>query len=304
MDSYSSNKKEAWLEAIRLRTLPLALSCIGMGSFLAAYDGHFSLPILILAAITTISLQILSNLANDYGDTIHGADSAEREGPKRAVQSGAITSAEMKRAIVILAIISLISGIALIWLALGDQWYLALLFLGFGLASIWAAITYTAGKNPYGYMGLGDISVFIFFGLLGVGGTYFLHAGSITWDFILPAVSCGLFATGVLNLNNIRDITSDIKAGKRSIPVRLGRSKAIIYHWTLLALGFGAACWFVALNQASLFSWLFVFSAPLFLINARAVAIHQTASTLDPFLKQLAISTLLFVLLFGIGILL
>lgn len=214
MDIILTNKKQAWLHAIRLRTLPLALSSILIGSFLAAFEGSFRWEVFGLAAVTTIFLQVLSNLANDYGDSVHGADSLERKGPIRAVQSGIISLPEMKRAMIVLAICSFLSGIALLYLALGD-WKLFLLFLGFGLLAIYAAITYTSGSNPYGYIGLGDISVFAFFGLLGVVGTYFLHSLDFDWLVMLPAVSLGCFSTAVLNINNIRDIDSDIKAGKK-----------------------------------------------------------------------------------------
>src|SRR5688572_13524285 len=153
-----------WLRAFRLRTLPLALSCIAMGGFLAASADAFRWDIFLLCALTTIFLQILSNLANDYGDSKHGADSQHREGPKRAVQAGHISAAQMKTGMLVLTILSLVSGILLLWLAFGFRgMYLFLFFLALGLASIWAAINYTAGSKPYGYAGLGDISVFIFF---------------------------------------------------------------------------------------------------------------------------------------------
>jgi 1,4-dihydroxy-2-naphthoate polyprenyltransferase len=218
------------LHAIRLRTLPLALSSILMGSILAAYGNNFRWPVFILAALTTIFLQVLSNLSNDYGDSIHGADSEERKGPVRAVQSGMISLSEMKTAMILLTGFSLLSGLTLLYFSFQD-WQLFALFLGFGIMAIWAAITYTSGDKPYGYVGLGDISVFLFFGLLGVVGTYFLHSLDITLTVFWPAISLGCFSTAVLNINNIRDIESDKKAGKKSIPVRIGRKKAIHYNW-------------------------------------------------------------------------
>ncbi|NVK50851.1 MAG: 1,4-dihydroxy-2-naphthoate octaprenyltransferase, partial [Cyclobacteriaceae bacterium] len=162
-----ANKKEAWLHAVRLRTLPLALASIFAGSILASYYQVFRWEIVILASLTTVFLQILSNLSNDYGDSIHGADSEDRSGPVRAVQSGVITLAEMKRAMYLFGMLSFISGISLIYLALND-WLLFTVFLILGLLAIWAAISYTSGSNPYGYAGLGDLSVFLFFGILGV----------------------------------------------------------------------------------------------------------------------------------------
>lgn len=292
-----------WIKAARPRTLPLALSCIGMGSFLAAYRGSFDGLIFTFCILTTIFLQVLSNLSNDYGDSVHGADSENRKGPARAVQSGEITAQTMKNAMTVFAILALVSGVLLLWFALGRS-YLFWVFLGIGAAAIVAAVTYTSGKNPYGYAGLGDISVLIFFGLVGVLGTYFLFAQSFETINLLPALSCGFFSVAVLNLNNIRDIESDSEAGKKSIPVRIGRRKAIIYHWFLLIAGFVAAIAFTLINFQSYFQFLFVVSLPLLLINGRAVSIKDQPSDLDPYLKQMALTTLLFVLTFGLGMLL
>jgi 1,4-dihydroxy-2-naphthoate octaprenyltransferase len=295
---------KVWLSAFRLRTLPLALSCIFMGSFLAAAQGRFDISIFILAVLTTIFLQILSNLANDYGDSVHGADHSERLGPKRAVQSGKISPQTMKKAIYIFIGLALVSGLSLIWTAFKDNLSLFFTFLGLGIAAIIAAITYTAGKKPYGYAGLGDISVLVFFGWVGVVGTYFLYTHHFNAWILLPATSCGLFAVGVLNINNIRDIASDKKAGKLSIPVRLGRKRAVYYHWALLLVGFSCAIIFTILNYYSNYQWLFLITAPLFLINARAVKVYEAPALLDPYLKQMALSTLQFVIIFGVGLLL
>jgi len=292
---------KAWLEAFRLRTLPLALASIGMGSFLAAAEGRFRLEIFLLCSLTTIFLQVLSNLANDYGDSIHGADSADREGPSRAVQSGAISSAAMKTALVVCAIFALASGSSLLYIADFQNLKILGLFFGLGIAAIWAAITYTAGNNPYGYIGLGDISVFIFFGLLGVMGTFYLHTGLIEWHLVLPSFSCGFFSIAVLNVNNIRDISSDTKAGKRSIPVRLGREKAVFYHWALLASGFACALIFVLLTYSAWQQLIFLATLPLLIRNGMAVSKYSQPKDLDPFLKQMALTTLFFVLTFGLG---
>ncbi|MDX5348668.1 MAG: 1,4-dihydroxy-2-naphthoate polyprenyltransferase, partial [Hymenobacteraceae bacterium] len=261
-------KVKAWVSAFRLRTLPLAFSCIGMGAFMAAAAGKFDGAVVGLCALTTLFLQILSNLANDYGDTKHGADSHHREGPKRAVQAGHISAAQMKAGMIVFALLSLASGILLLWLALGEKGlYLFLLFLGLGLASIWAAINYTAGSKPYGYAGLGDIFVFVFFGWVGVMGTYFLQTQTFDAVVLLPATACGFFATAVLNVNNIRDIYSDELAGKRSLPVRLGPVKARVYHWFLLAGGFLSALVYVLLNFYSYWQFLFLLALPLLLLN-------------------------------------
>lgn len=290
-----------WLAAFRLRTLPLALASIGMGAFLAAGSGAFNLVVFGLCALTTILLQVLSNLANDYGDSIHGADNVERQGPSRAVQSGAISKEAMKRAIIIFVLLSLISGVGLIYVAFGWLTFNFLLFLGIGALAIVAAITYTAGYRPYGYAGLGDISVLIFFGFVAVMGSAYLYEGVLNWDYLLPAISIGLFSVAVLNVNNIRDIESDVKAGKKSIPVRIGRAAAVRYHWFLLFVGTSASVFYVLLNFDVYTEFLFVLTIPLLLVNAFAVKNKTTAAQLDPFLKQMALSTLAFVILFGLG---
>jgi 1,4-dihydroxy-2-naphthoate polyprenyltransferase len=301
VDITISNKKQAWLHAVRLRTLPLALSSILMGSFLAAYSMGFRWPVFILAALTTIFLQVLSNLSNDYGDSIHGADSQERKGPIRAVQSGMISLSEMKRAMVLLTILSLVSGLFLLYFSLQD-WKLFALFLGFGILAIWAAITYTSGKKPYGYAGLGDISVFLFFGLLGVAGTYFLHSIDFAMTVFWPAISLGCFSTAVLNINNIRDIESDRKAGKKSIPVRVGRENAISYNWALILVGNLSLIVFAFVNNTyGCLIALLVF--PMMFVIGKSIQSKNNPRDLDPYLKKMAISTLLWVILFGTGLL-
>jgi 1,4-dihydroxy-2-naphthoate octaprenyltransferase len=298
-----SSKFTAWMQAIRLRTLPLALASIAMGSFLAADEGLFNSSIFILATITTIFLQILSNLANDYGDSLHGADSIQREGPKRSVQSGIISAGSMKAAIIITAILSLVSGTLLLFIAIVNKNSTFFIFLLLGISAILAAMGYTMGKNPYGYSGLGDLFVLLFFGLVGVLGTCFLFTGYLNDYHILPALTSGLFATAVLNVNNIRDIESDALAGKKSIPVRLGRKKAVFYHWFLLGTGFALAVIYVLISYDSPFQFLFILTLPLFIQNGIDVQNKRSASELDPSLKKMAISSLIFTLLFGIGML-
>ncbi|WP_223808813.1 1,4-dihydroxy-2-naphthoate polyprenyltransferase [Rufibacter hautae] len=295
-----------WVSAFRLRTLPLSLSCIGMGGFLAAADHLSRWPVLLLCVLTTLFLQILSNLANDYGDTKHGADSQHREGPQRAVQAGQISPGQMRTAIIVFSLLSLASGVGLLWVALGTSGlYLFLFFLLLGIGAIWAAIGYTNGGKPYGYAGLGDISVFFFFGWVGVLGTYFLQTERIFSELLLPASSLGFFSAAVLNVNNIRDIKSDELAGKRSVPVRLGALRARRYHWVLLLAGILCTVVFVWVRvNATFWPWLFLGSLPLLLFNGREVKRRQTPAQLDPLLKQMALSTLCFVVLLGIGLLL
>ena len=289
-----------WLSAFRLRTLPLALSSIGMGAFLAAAQGKFDFLIFSLCCLTTILLQILSNLANDYGDTIHGADHAGRRGPSRAVQTGAITAESMKRAIIIFVVLSLGGGIALLLNSFGLDARLLITFFGLGLLSIAAAILYTAGSKPYGYAGLGDLSVLIFFGLVGVMGSLFLFTKTIEWRSLLPALACGFFAVGVLNINNIRDIESDRQAGKFSIPVRIGKKKAGYYHWVLSVGGLLAASGYALSDYESPYQFLFLLSLPLFFSISKSIN-EKPSEQLDPYLKRMALTTLLFVLLFGVG---
>ncbi len=299
----TKNKVQVWLAATRPRTLPLALSSIGMGSFLAAWQNSFSWIVFLFAALTTVFLQVLSNLANDYGDFVHGADSITREGPSRAVQSGAIPAKTMKIALAIFIMLSLFSGLMLLISALGTKDHLFVVFFALGILAILAAIAYTNGKKPYGYLGLGDVFVLIFFGLLGVLGTYYLHAKNLHWSLIMPAASCGLFATAVLNVNNIRDIKSDEEAGKKSIPVRIGKEKAGYYHGFLLATGFLVSVLFTIIHYHSFWQWLFLFTLPLFILNFIKVKKYSQPAKLDPFLRQLAVSTMLFVVFFGLGLL-
>ena len=321
-----------WISAARPRTLPLALSSILMGSFLAAGSNAFSWTIFWLAVLTTTFLQILSNFANDYGDTVSGVDTVERTVATRAVQTGAITREQMTKAIILMSVVSFITGSWLIYEGLKDTSLKTILtFFGIGILAIIAAITYTVGKRPYGYMGFGDISVLIFFGWVGVLGTYYLHTHEFNWLNMLPATSCGLFAVGVLNINNIRDIESDIKTGKNSIPVRLGKDKAVIYHWFLLIGGFAAAVIYtivVSFTEKSVINlnvaydnpdvgvqlgsgtqninlvwlnWLFIVILPLLIKIGSGVSKGQTPAQIDPFLKVMALTTLLFVITFGIG---
>jgi 1,4-dihydroxy-2-naphthoate octaprenyltransferase len=274
-----------------------------MGGFLAAADGAFQWDIFLLSVLTTIFLQILSNLANDYGDSVHGADSLDRQGPQRAVQSGRVSADQMKKAVTLFVGLCLASGSILLVVSFGINWQAILFFFGLGLLSIVAAIAYTVGRKPYGYVGLGDASVMIFFGLVGVLGSYYLFTHQLSWHQSLPALSCGFFSMGVLNVNNIRDIESDRKAGKFSIPVRIGRANAIKYHWFLIIAGVSTAVLYTLVTSRSPWQWLFLLSLPLFIHNGIAVS-GKPSDHLDPYLKQMAISTLLFVVLFGLGLIL
>ncbi|MCK5369774.1 MAG: 1,4-dihydroxy-2-naphthoate octaprenyltransferase [Cyclobacteriaceae bacterium] len=268
---------------------------------MAAFEGKFRWPVFILSGLTTIFLQIRSNLATDYGDSAHGADHSDREGPVRAVQSGRIKAKSMKLAVYIFIGLSLISGLSLIFISISGFSLEFIILFVIGLLSIGAALNYTMGKNPYGYAGFGDVFVILFFGFVGVMVTYFCHTGTFSAQALLPALSCGLLSTAVLNVNNIRDIESDEKAGKMSIPVRIGRKNAVIYHWILIVLAIASMTIFVINHYQSPIQFLFLLTTPLLFFNGIKVSSIKEAKKLDPFLKQMAISTLLFILTFGIG---
>jgi len=294
-------KTKAWIHAFRLRTLPLALSSIIAGGLLSG-KSNFNTQVFIMALITTLFLQILSNLANDYGDYQNGADSEGRVGPKRAVQSGLILPSEMMRMMIVFVVFSLASGILLLYIALGvEKMAYALLFFLLGVASIAAAVKYTAGKNPYGYKGFGDLFVFIFFGLVGVLGTHFLMQTILDFSIIFPAITVGLMSTGVLNLNNMRDIVNDAKVSKITIPVMIGSAKAKYYHLTMIVAAWlsAFAYFFIQFNHFGQF--LAFISIPLFIKHLVVVFNNQVPSLLDSELKKLAISTLIFSLSFGLA---
>ena len=296
---------QSWIKAARLRTLPLALSGILMGAALAFFDGGFNARVTILAIVTALFIQIFSNFANDYGDSQKGTDNQHRVGPKRTVQSGEITPDQMKFGMVILIMLSLIAGILLIAEGTkGLDMTTFLIFLAFGIVALVAAYRYTAGSNPYGYAGLGDVAVFLFFGILPVAGTYFLNTHQLTAEIFLPAISIGLFSTGVLNLNNMRDIENDRNSGKHTVVVRMGSRKSRVYHTSLVALGWLAAIVFVVIRFQSIYQALFILTLPLFINDLAKINRIQEPRQLDPFLKKLSIATLLFTLLVGIGIIL
>lgn len=296
---------KTWVEAFRLRTLPLSFSVIFMGSFIAAYEHSFRWQVFTLALTTTLFLQILSNLANDYGDTENGADSSERIGPARAVQSGAISPTAMKKAIVLFALLALGSGLVLIFTALNDTnpFYIGGFFV-LGLGAIAAAIKYTAGSNPYGYKGLGDIFVLVFFGWVGVMGSYFLYAHQYNPLILFPATTMGLFSAGVLNMNNMRDHISDQQAGKITMVVRMGYTNAKIYQTLLISIAFACAIIYTLMQYRSPWQWLFLLTLPLFAKHIVTVLKNHEPQLLDKQLKIVALSTLLFCLLFGAGLLL
>lgn len=293
-------KLKSWISASRLRTLPLSISGTVVGSSYAYFLGYFDVTIFLLIAATTLSFQILSNLANDYGDGIKGTDNNDRLGPERALQSGAISPKQMRYAIIMNVFVSVGLALCLVWVSLGsDQLLSSLLFIGLGGLSIYAAITYTVGKSAYGYRALGDLMVFLFFGLLSVFGTFFLFSKQIDWRLILPASTIGFLSAAVLNLNNMRDLDSDMKSNKLTLAGVLGIVRAKIYHFTLVLLAIISMIffqWMMQFSKLVLLSWIAFI--PL-LFHLKAVYNIKYPKQFDPHLKLVALSTFVMSLLFA-----
>ncbi len=293
-------KINAWVSAARLRTLPLSISGIIVGSSLGAFEPFWKTSIFWLAIITTIGFQVLSNFANDYGDGIKGTDE-DRVGEKRLVASGVISPNQMKQAMILTAIITIFIAILLIYGAFGkDHFLFSLLFFGLGIASIIAAIKYTVGKKAYGYSGFGDVFVFLFFGLLSVLGSYFLFTKNLNWQLLLPASTIGLLSVAVLNLNNMRDRQNDKDHNKKTLVVILGVSKAKIYHYALLVLAMFSALLFTATNFQSPIQFIYIIAFIPILLNIKTVYLNKESKLLDSELKKVALSTFLFALLFSL----
>jgi len=285
---------KVWIEAARLRTLPLSVSGIIVGSF-AAYNQvenklHFWC-IFLLAIATTLCFQILSNFANDYGDAVKGTDNENRVGPQRTVQSGAITKQQMKTAIVLTSILSLVVAILLIFVSFGkDNFWISLLFFILGIAAVAAAIKYTVGQSAYGYKGLGDIFVFIFFGLVSVIGSNFLYTITFDYTTIFPAISIGLLSVGVLNLNNMRDIENDIASGKNTIVVKMGSKNAKTYHIFMIILAFVSLLVYCYLRNMLFFPTTIIYLL-LFAPHLKRVNDIKQPKAYDPELKVVALGT-------------
>ncbi|QQV03963.1 MULTISPECIES: 1,4-dihydroxy-2-naphthoate octaprenyltransferase [Chryseobacterium] len=302
-----------WIKAARLRTLPLSLSGIIMGSFIAKWrlweqGGTWDWEIFALAILVTLLYQILSNYANDYGDGIKGTDKNRiGEAEARAVASGKITAKQMRNAVIIFSVSSFVATVALLYTAfIPDYINEFYIFIGLGAASILAAIGYTVGKKPYGYMGLGDLFVFIFFGLVSVGGSYFLFTKTFSWDILLPATAIGMMSMAVLNLNNMRDIESDRLSGKNSLALRIGFRSAMIYEIVLLQLPLILILVFLGINgfiesgNYKVFIVMILF-LPLMKIRRQIMAVKEPRE-LDPFLKQVGIMTLMMAVLTAVGL--
>ncbi|WP_051937341.1 1,4-dihydroxy-2-naphthoate polyprenyltransferase [Erwinia sp. 9145] len=293
----------AWLESLRLRTLPLACASVITGSALAWWQGHFDPAIAGLALLTTALLQILSNLANDYGDAVKGSDTPDRIGPLRGMQKGLIGERQMRRALILTVLLTIGAGVTLVATSC-QSLHDILGFIALGALAIVAAIAYTVGKKPYGYLGLGDLSVLIFFGWLGVLGSYYLQVHNVDGVLFLPATACGLLAVAVLNVNNMRDIDSDRNQGKFTLAVRLGPVNARRYHALLLAGSLLCFILFTLLTTQAGAGWLYLIAAPLLFRQARFVMQQRTALAMRPMLEKTVKTALLVNVLFSFGLLL
>jgi len=292
-----------YIQAARLRTLPLSISGIIVGTGIAASESKFNMLVFVLAILTTIGFQVLSNFANDYGDGIKGTDD-NRVGEQRLIASGVITPKQMKNAMIIAALLTLLCALVLIYIAFGSNDFIkSVVFFFLGIASIVAAIKYTVGESAYGYSGLGDVFVFLFFGLLSVLGSYYLYAHELTnITMILPAAAFGMLSTAVLNLNNMRDQIQDKKANKNTLVVKLGSQKSKMYHFCLII---GALLLLVIYRfiqtAISYRDWLFLIAFIPLSINLKVVAQNIIFSELDKELKKVALATFLCALLFSLG---
>jgi 1,4-dihydroxy-2-naphthoate octaprenyltransferase len=295
-------KKQAWVHALRLRTLPLSVSGIILGSAMAFFKGFENYVILGLALLTTLLFQILSNLANDLGDSLKGTDNAQRVGPTRAVQSGVISPKEMKNAVILTSVLSFISAGVLIYIGTQKMPMETIFFYAFlAIACVAAAIMYTVGKKAYGYNGLGDLMVFLFFGVVSVMGVYPLFAKGLDWSLILPATTIGLLSTAVLNLNNMRDRVNDAASGKRTLVVMMGGDFAKFYHTLLIIIALGLHLYFVSeLHHDKAF--LGLLPGVVLIIHVRKVMQTKNPKDFDPELKKVALSTFALALLTAIGL--
>lgn len=291
---------KTWISAFRLRTLPLSISGAVVGSSYAHFLGFFDVVIFVLIILTTLSFQILSNLANDYGDGVKGTDNNSRIGPERALQSGAISPKQMKNAIIINALLSTILTLLLIYIAFGvSQLFTSLIFIVLGALSIYAAITYTVGKSAYGYRALGDLMVFLFFGWLSVMGTYFLFAKDLDVMLLIPASAIGCLSAAVLNLNNMRDLETDLKSNKITLAGYLGKKSSKIYHFVLILSAIVLMLIFqysMSYSKIMYLSWIAFI--PL-IFHLKLVFFIKNPKDFDPHLKLVALSTFVLAILFA-----
>ena len=297
-------KLKTWIRAARPRTVLLSFSGVLLGAFLSIakvpepVEGPTQWLTLLFCALTAILLQVLSNLANDYGDFKKGTDSAKRVGPQREMQSGAITEKEMKHGLAITAALCLISGALLIFVFARLTWQELAVFAALGLGAVLAALLYTLGKHPYGYRGLGDLFCFLFFGWAAVVGTFYLATKTLDFSVLLPATAMGFLSNAVLNINNMRDYENDKASGKNSLVVKLGLKKAFVYHCLLIVGAFLCMTVFLILKHAPYYTYAFWLLFPLFLKDLMAIK-KPKPELLDPFLGRQVKHSFLLVLVYG-----
>ena len=291
---------KAVIRSMRLRTLPLSTAGIALGIMLACAEHKVAWYVIVLTVLTTVSLQILSNMSNELGDWLSGVDGQGREGPKYGIEGGGLTEDQMRSCIRIMVLACCILGLGMIRasfktiLRIESECLVVL-----GAAAIWAAMHYTLGEKPYGYRGLGDIFVFIFFGLVPVAGGYYVCAQTLDFTTLIPGAAIGLFSVGVLNVNNIRDMKSD--AGTRiTVPIKLGEHRAKVYHTILIAGGWMLMLLFTVLFTKGWLPYLYILTLPLYVKHIAGVW-KRSGRELDPMLPMLVISTFIFALLAGTG---
>jgi len=300
-----NGKIKAWIIAIRFQTLSLSVSGVVLSGFIVYSKQLFDINIFLLVLSTTLLLQILSNLANDYGDYKHGTDNNNRIGPTRALQSGVLSVNEMRVALYVIVLLTFASGILLLLNAFNFTFnYLFIVFLIIGVLAIGTAIKYTVGKKPFGYNGLGDIMVFIFFGIVSVVGTYFLFTKQIDKIILLPATSIGLLSAGVLNINNLRDIENDKISNKNTLAVKMGVKKNKLYHITILALSIALLISYLYILNKEIAILFLIIPIVLLVIHGVTIFRNKELSELNKELKKLSLITLLVSVLVGVGIIL
>lgn len=294
---------KASIKSMRLRTLPLSLAGVILGVTLAADKTDVSPWTAALIFLTTVCLQILSNLSNELGDTLSGTDSADRQGPKYALGSGDMTIGDIKKLILMFIGLCVISGLAMIQVSFGSLFKTESICLeALGAAAIVGAMKYTLGKNPYGYRGLGDVSVFIFFGLVSVLGGYYVAARELPpLIMLLPASAIGCFSVGVLNVNNIRDMKTDA-VNRVTVAIKLGMKGARIYQTILVTLGWALILVFCAVYDFAPGHYIFIITLPLYIKHLQGVW-TRSERALDPMLPMLVISTFFLSILAGAGFL-
>lgn len=295
-------KFKAWISAFRLRTLPLSLSGIILGSGIAYFNGFWNTEIFVFSMFTTLFFQILSNLANDLGDSQKGTDNENRIGPSRAVQSGQISMREMKLAVFLFTLLSIVSAGILIYLGTMEMPSSVLYtYIGLAVLCILAAITYTVGKKAYGYHGFGDLMVFVFFGLVSVLGVYSLYSKSFDYLNILPALTIGLLSTAVLNLNNMRDIVNDKNSGKNTLVVKMGPNLSKLYHSLLVMGSFVSMVYFLVEIKKEL-AFIGLIPYLVLFLHVRKVMSTKNPKEFDPELKKVALMTFAISILTVIGL--